>query len=316
MDVKEESSQEFSKRIFSSLSRGRFPWSCQWELTCRCNLRCIMCYTDVFNTPGRIRQELSAGEIFNILDELHEAGCLEITFTGGEPFSRPDFKEIYERASKLGFLLTIFTNGTLIDEETADWLAEYPPQRVEISLHGISAGVFDGVTQISGSFRRCLEAVKLLRERQIPLALKTVGLTANQDEILAVKRYAGSLGEGVEWRFGQYLRDNLAKDGDPFQYQLSEDKLQEIEREDPTLWQAKCDEVEKYKSITGCSPKLYSFHIDACGRLQICSNNRLASYDLRKGSFQEGFYKVLPTFSCPRRAAENHSEILSTSAKE
>lgn len=108
----------------------------------------------------------------------------------------------------------------------------------------------------------------------------------------------------------------MAKDGDPFQYQLSEDKLQEIEREDPALWQAKCDEVEKYKSVTGCSPKRYSFHIDAYGRLQICSNNRLAGYDLRKGSFREGFYEVLPTFSCPRRVAEINLETLSMSAKE
>lgn len=299
--VPTQSSRQFTEKLFSNHFSKRFPWSGQWELTCRCNLKCVMCYTDCFNTPERIRRELSTGEIFRILGELHEAGCMEITFTGGEPFSRSDFKEIYERARHLGFLLTLFTNGTLMNEETADWLARHPPQRVEISLHGISAGVFDEVTQISGSFGRCLKAIKLLRERQIPLVLKTVGLTANQNEILAIKRYAGSLGEGVEWRFGQYLRDNLARDGDPFRYQLSEGKLQEIEREDPTLWQAKCDEVEKYQSITGCSPKLHSFHIDAYGQLQICSNNRLASYDLRKGSFREGFYEVLPTFSCPRR---------------
>src|SRR5690348_14825719 len=95
------------------IKRERYPLFCQWEITCRCNLRCVMCYTDCFNTPEKIRTELSTAEIFRIMDELREAGGTEICFTGGEPLARPDFFEIYERAILSGFLVTVFSNGTL-----------------------------------------------------------------------------------------------------------------------------------------------------------------------------------------------------------
>ena len=63
--------------------QGRLPLSGQWEITCRCNLRCQMCYTDPFNTPDRVRQELATAEVVRILEELREAGCIELTLTGG-----------------------------------------------------------------------------------------------------------------------------------------------------------------------------------------------------------------------------------------
>src|SRR5207249_3463494 len=83
---------------------------------CRCNLRCIMCYTDCFNSPEMIQQELSFPEIVRIMDEIHEAGCLDLTLTGGEPLARRDFLDIYTYAKQKGFLVTVFTNGTLVTE--------------------------------------------------------------------------------------------------------------------------------------------------------------------------------------------------------
>ncbi len=301
--IPDRPSEEFGKQILSRLPDERFPWAGQWELTCRCNLKCLMCYTDCSNTPERIRQELATPEIFRILDELQEAGCVELTFTGGEPLSRPDFRAIYERAHHLGFLITVFTNGTLITEEIGDLWVQARPKTVEISVHGISPTGFDGVTQVSGSLERCLRGIQLLRARQINLVLKTVGLTVNQKEILAIKRYAESLGNGVRWKFGQYLRDDLERSGAPFRYQVSEEELQNLEKQDPELWKAKCEEIEKSGSMTNarCGGGGMKFHIDAYGGLQLCSNNRRASFDLRKGPFRKGFYELLPTFPCPRR---------------
>lgn len=283
----------------------RYPFMGQWELTCRCNLKCVMCYTDVFNTPSRLRQELTTEEIFRIMDELHEAGTVELVFTGGEPLSRPDFMEIYERAHKLGFLITVFTNGTLVTEEIADRWTAHLPRSVEISLHGISGATFEGVTQISGSFARCLRAIELLVARGIPLVLKTVGLTMNRREILEIKEYVSSLGGSVEWRFGQYLRDDLEHTGLPYEFQISEEGLRELERRDPELWKAKEDEIEREAaSRTICGGGKTKFHIDAYGQLQLCSNNRRKGYDLRTGSFRTGFYELFPGFPCPRREPE------------
>ena len=312
--------KDFSRQLLSHSTDERYPWTGQWELTCRCNLKCVMCYTDCFNTPERIRQELTTSEIFRILDEIHEAGCLELTLTGGEIFSRHDFMTIYERAHRLGFFITLFTNGTLMTEEIEDRLSHAPPASVEISLHGISSVVFDGVTQVSGSLERCLKGIRMLLVRKMPVVLKTVGLLANQGEILAVKRFAESLGSGVTWKFGQYLRDDLDESGSPFQYQISEETLQAIEKQDETLWKAKRKEINESESMTqACGGGKMKFHIDAYGRLQLCSNNRRVSYDLRKGSFRQGFYELLPKFPCRRATSFSHepcsSEAVSCECK-
>ena len=299
----EKSSQEWTETLFSGDPERRFPWACQWELTCRCNLKCVMCYTDCFNTPEQIRQELTTKEIFHILAELQEAGCVELTFTGGDPMARSDFMEIYEEAYRLGFLITLFTNGTYFTPEKVDHLASFRPKCVEISLHGVSEKVFEGVTQIPGSFKRCLQGIRLLTERQIPVVLKTVGLPLNKKEVLAIKHYAESLGSGVQWKFGQYLRNDLEKSGAPFRFQLAEEELRELERQDPKLWEAKCEELEQFESVKPiCGGGKRKLHIDAYGRPQLCSNNRRASYDLRRGTLEHGFYEVLPTFPCPRRS--------------
>src|SRR5436190_1139417 len=102
---------------------AHYPFLCQWEITCRCNLRCVMCYTDCYNSPANIKDELSTAEILRIMDEVALAGCLELVLTGGEPLARPDFFEIYGHAKTKGFLVTLFTNGTLITETIADRLA-------------------------------------------------------------------------------------------------------------------------------------------------------------------------------------------------
>jgi MoaA/NifB/PqqE/SkfB family radical SAM enzyme len=273
----------------------RFPYSCQWEITCRCNLHCVMCYTDCFNRSDAIRQELSTAEILRIMDELAEAGTLELCLTGGEPLARHDFFQLYEHAVRSGFLVTVFSNGTLITETHADRFAALRPHRIEISLHGITRETFERITMGQGSYDRCLQAIRFLLDRQIPLVLKSTAMTLNLSEILAIKRYVESLGT-VKYKLGEEMRPELDGDAGPFQYALSEPDLADLNQRDPDLWREACrqDALEPLP----CRSGMHRFHIDAYGQLQLCSGNRLQGYDLRKGSFRTGFYEALPTFAC------------------
>ena len=296
------SERTYAQQLLAKLEGRRFPYAGQWELTCRCNLRCVMCYTDPFNTPDRIEEELRYEEIVRILDELQEAGCLELCFTGGEPFARPDFLEIYASAKQRGFRLTLFTNATLITTRIADRLAADPPAMIEISFHGLTAGSFDRITQISGSFERCLRGIRLLLERRLPVTLKSLGMTLNRDEILEIKALAKRFGANVHYKFGAEMRPRLDGADDPFDLQLAEDEIRAIEGADGEMREERRrqDEMER-ASPPECGGGRLSFHIDAYGRLALCSNNRRQGYDLRTGSFREGFYEFLPGFPCPRR---------------
>ena len=300
------SAEAWSKQLFQRFQGKPFPLTGQWELTCRCNLKCVMCYTDPFNTPEQISQELSYEEIVRILDEIHGEGCLELTFTGGEPFARRDFLDIYSYAKNKGFLLTIFTNGTLITSRIADHLKAYPPSMIEVSFHGLTQQSFDQITLGNGSYKRCLEGIALILERNLPLTLKTVGMNINRDEILKIKEFVGGLDEKVQYKFGSDIRPRLNGSEDVYQYQLPQEEIQAIERADEDFRadrtrQDRCEQewIDEGKQM--CGGGRYKFNIDAYGQLQLCSNNRRRSYDLREGSFQKGFYQFLPEFPCPAR---------------
>jgi len=304
----------WSEKLFQRFEGKPFPLAGQWELTCRCNLKCVMCYTDPFNTPEKIRQELSYEEILRILDEIHEEGCLELTFTGGEPFARRDFLDIYTYAKRKGFLLTIFTNGTLITPKIADHLKAYPPSMIEISFHGLTRESFDQITLGSGSYGRCLEGIGLILERNLPLTLKTVGMTVNRDEILKIKEFVGSLGK-AQYKFGSDLRPRLDGSEDVYQYQLPQEEIRAIEQADEEfraerVRQDRCkkERIDEGKQL--CGGGNYKFHIDAYGQLQLCSNNRRRSYDLRQGSFREGFYRFMPGFPCPSRRPSRDGQLV------
>jgi MoaA/NifB/PqqE/SkfB family radical SAM enzyme len=311
--------RELGQRLLAKLAGGRYPLACQWELTCLCNLRCVMCYTDCFNSPEQVRQELSYLEIVRIMDELHEAGCLELCLTGGEPLARRDFLEIYSHAKEKGFLVTVFTNGTLITDMIADVWSQLPPSMIEISLHGQSKASFETITQGPGSYDRCLAGVRLILDRGLPLTLKTTGLTLNHGEILAIKEFVRRLGTEygttVQYRFGSDLRHRLDGSDDVAKYQLSAELIQAVEEADPDLCLERTrhnrreDELVRLgKSL--CGGGFHRFHIDAYGRLHLCSSNRRDGYDLRRGSFVEGFYAALPQFPCPNRQAAQSQELV------
>ncbi|MCZ6878824.1 MAG: radical SAM protein [Acidobacteria bacterium] len=313
--ISDLSSEVWGKKLFQRFEGKPFPLSGQWEITCRCNLKCVMCYTDPFNTPEQIRQELSYQEIIRILDEIHQEGCLEMTFTGGEPFARRDFIDIYTYAKKKGFLLTLFTNGTLITPKIADHLKAYPPSMIEISFHGLTQESFDQITLGSGSYGRCLEGIGLILERNLPLTLKTVGMTVNRDEVLKIKEFVARF-EKAQYKFGSDLRPRLDGSEDVYQYQLSEDEIRGIEQADEEfraerVRQDRCkkDRIDQGKEL--CGGGRYKFHIDAYGKLQLCSNNRRQGYDLRQGSFREGFYQFLPEFPCPARRQAPGEQLVS-----
>jgi MoaA/NifB/PqqE/SkfB family radical SAM enzyme len=312
--------KEFGHQLETKLDGRRFPLSGQWEITCRCNLRCVMCYTDCFNTPDMLRQELSFPEIVRIMDEVQEAGCLELTLTGGEPLARRDFLDIYAYTKQKGFLVTVFTNGTLITERIAECWTQYPPSMIEISLHGLTKESFERITQGPGSYERCLEGIRLILDRHLPLTLKTTGMTVNRDEILKIKAYVDGLGRDYQtkvwYKFGSDIRPRLDGSEDVFEYQLQEQDVIAIEQADQEFRAERFRQDGQKEEMlrqgkSPCGGGLYKFHIDAYGQLQLCSNNRQRSYDLRRGSFQEGFYKVLPQFPCPARLAEPLLELVS-----
>lgn len=159
-----------------------------WELTNHCNFACAHCYLS-----NDSRAELSTDQIFNLLEQMHDYGILYLTLSGGEPLLRPDFELIYQKAHSMGFLINVFTNGSLITDKIVNLFSELPPQKIEITVNGITKETFEKVTLKKESFEATFSGIKKLHNAGIFLGIKTNGMTLNKDEILDIKSYFQSM---------------------------------------------------------------------------------------------------------------------------
>jgi radical SAM protein with 4Fe4S-binding SPASM domain len=176
--------------IYVEMNRRTIPYAVNLELTAACTLDCIHCYHVRTSGP-----EMGTSELFRILDELAGLGTMELTLTGGEPLARPDFPAILRYAvERRGFAVKIFSNLTLLDVPAADLIAALPVRRVETTLLGPDAGLHDLLTRRAGSFDAAIRGIRLLVERSVRVAAKTVVLRENYESLDDMYRLAGQLG--------------------------------------------------------------------------------------------------------------------------
>jgi len=292
---------QFSERLHKQVIAQRIPIQGSLELTFRCNLRCVHCYCNLpLNNRDVISKELKTGEIFNIFDQIAEAGCLWLLLTGGEPLVRKDFLEIYAYAKKKGFLISLFTNGTLITPKIADYLAESPPSEVEITLYGVTKETYEKVTGIPGSFKRCQKGIELLLARKIPLRLKTMAMTLNLNELSNIKEYAEDL--GVKFRYDPELNPRLDHSKTPCNFRLSPEEVVKLDLADEKRvkeWREFCEKFlgpPQSNNLYLCGAGVSLFHIDPYGQLSVCMMSRYQNYDLQHGSFHKGWSNFFPQF--------------------
>lgn len=148
-----------------------FPASGTFELTRRCNFNCKMCYVHNTDTSGDI--EMTAEEWISIAEEAKKSGMIFLLLTGGEPLLRKDFPEIYKALSKMGFVISINTNGSFISDEIISLFSEYPPNRVNISLYGASEETYKELCE-NQSFEIVIRNIETLKKMGISIRLNCV----------------------------------------------------------------------------------------------------------------------------------------------
>ncbi len=270
----------FSADLHQRQSGQRAPMQVSIEVTRRCPLECQHCYNNLpMGDQDARSREMTTEEHFKMLDELVDMGCFWLLYTGGEIFARKDFLEIYTYAKKKGFLITLFTNGTLINEKIADYLVEWPPFSIEITLYGRTRETYEALTQIPGSYDRCLRGIKLLRERGLPLKLKTVATSINKHEVTAMRQFAEEE-LGVEFKFDGQVNPRIDCSQSPLAVRLTPEEVVALDMNAPkgvTEYQrlAKRDlenppNLAKHDTVYFCGGGMNSFAINAHGEMGIC----------------------------------------------
>ena len=263
--------------------KPQLPISGSIELSLACNVRCRHCYI-LF--PGATNNEMNTSQMKQVLDKLSDAGVIFLLLTGGEVLARPDFKELYLHAKQKGFVLSVYTNGTLIDEEMADYFSRYPPKQVEITIYGHTEETYEKVTNSRGSFKRFRRGVDLLLERGVKVELKTMVMKSNFHEFEQIREWALS-------KTGQFSADrdiNPRLDGDHgvLAERLSVDEYAWLDRFDENFNQEYTKQVSQMMEtglggvddVFMCGAGVHTFHVDPRGQMFTCMLYREHGYDL------------------------------------
>ncbi|MBW2325325.1 MAG: 12,18-didecarboxysiroheme deacetylase [Deltaproteobacteria bacterium] len=151
-----------------------------WNITRRCNLKCVHCYAHAKNIP--FDNELSTTEGKNLIDDLAEFGVPVILFSGGEPLVRKDLPELADYAVKKGMRAVISTNGTLITPQTARTLKNIGLSYVGISLDGMEE-INDRFRGVKGAFKSALEGIENCKKAGIKVGLRFTINKSNAGQI-------------------------------------------------------------------------------------------------------------------------------------
>ncbi len=183
-----------------------------FELTGRCNLNCKMCYVHVMDAQEARKKELSTEQWKKIMDDAYDAGMLFALLTGGECLIRPDFKELYLHLYNKGVIMSVNTNGVLIDEEMAKFFAQHPPEWVQISLYGSSDAGYEAVTEVR-AFSKVARALELLEKHGVTTQIAITPSKALAPDFEEIMKYA--ISHKLDYRMGGELiepRDGIRRD--------------------------------------------------------------------------------------------------------
>ncbi len=218
-------------RLISRTVRKHRPLSVHFDLTYRCNERCVHCYLD-HDDHG----ELTTAECLKVLDDLASSGTLFLTFSGGEIFLRPDLYEILAAARRLHFDISLKTNALLVTPERAGRLRELGVRRVQISVYSDIPAVHDAITKVPGSLQRTLAAIPVLLEQGLQVKLACPLMKENLMAYRGVMALAEKL--GIPYVLDLTITPMMDGSGGPLEHRASVSSLLPVLR-DPVLHSCK-----------------------------------------------------------------------------
>lgn len=301
-------------RYFARAVQTRTPLAASFELTHRCNFHCVHCYLgDQVAIHKHQNREVDTNTIIGLLDEMVEAGTLYLHLTGGDPMLRPDFVEIYQHAVRVGLLVTVFCNGSLITEEIVNTFSQYPPRMVEVTVYGATRKTFETITQKKGAFDTCMKGIHALHKANVHLRLKTMVMTLNVGEFELIRQMAQTM--GLEFRHDCSLnpalpnsdnggRTNCSNDlKHPLRFRLSPEQAAAVDRsvDNVALNLAEKshhpDTQQQSNTLFQCGAGQSHYHINPYGQLQPCLIIQPRNGDLLTKGIQSEWSRMIEEFN-------------------
>lgn len=188
----EQITTPITEYLYQKAARLLVPISGTFELWPVCNFSCKMCYV------RKTREEMAHAERCGlglqdwlaVARQAREEGLLYLLLTGGEPLLWPDFWTLYDELIDMGFLISINTNGSLIDDAAIAHFVKKPPQKINITLYGASDETYRALCGASGVYEKVDRAIEGLRSAGIAVKLNFSATPQNVHDLDKIVTYA------------------------------------------------------------------------------------------------------------------------------
>ena len=289
----------FQRQIIMDARAQRVPVNIAFELTSRCNLRCRMCYVcgrvDASNLKER---ELATAQWLDIARQAKDAGALFLLLTGGEVLLREDFPVLYTELSKMGFLISIYTNGTLLTPALVALFKQIRPFELTITLYGASRETYQAVTGLALAHDQVMQGITWLHEAGVPFSLKVTLIKLNRNDLPALHAFVTGLGLPFSWV--EYIEPRREGEGTtPLDVRLSPEERLTAEQELMRLDEGYREEwrgvrysgLDDYE-VFPCNAGRTGYWVAWDGRMLPCASMREPAPDLCHMSVVDAWERV------------------------
>jgi heme b synthase len=171
-----------------------------WEITRRCNLKCIHCRSSS-ELEVKGHPDFSTKEAFRIIDDIAGYANPVVVLSGGEPLFRDDVFEIARYGTEKGLRMCLATNGTLVNDKICEKIKDSGIKIVSLSLDGSEETVHDNFRNQKGAFAGTINAARLFKTSGIEFIINSSFTKRNQEEIPKVYKLAKELGATAWYMF-------------------------------------------------------------------------------------------------------------------
>lgn len=253
--------------VYSYFMEKQRPFKVFFELTYKCNLKCRHCY---LGEPPKTN-ELSIEKIKQIIDQMKEYGVVELTFTGGEASSFNGYLDVIEYACNQGFVVTLLTNGTCLQEDDIIKLKNMGLNEVRISIYGFE-DYHDYFVKVKGSFNKSIKSLEMLG------TLGTAAIVLTEDTIEEIPSLLNFLNsKGIEASYTPLISPTIYGDIEPINNRLKGQNIKKY--------------VEELNIRVGgsiCTAGISRFRITPNGDVDACEMLRHVKFgNLLDNSFSE-----------------------------